>query len=166
MASYFFDSSAVVKRYYYEPGSQWVRSVCDPRTHPPLYLAQIAQVEVAAALRRAGRREGLHQSFVDSMVNLFDRHLALSDPSRSHLIYRLVPLSPAVLALAERLCNRYWNANPHSLRGLDAIQLAAALLAASAIKDELVFVTADVRLSAIAPLEGFQVINPIYPPHP
>lgn len=164
MASYYFDSSAIVKRYYHEPGSQWVRSICDPRTRPQLYLAQLAQVEVVAALRRTGRRNGLYRSFVDSMVNLFDRHLVQSDISQSHPVYRLVPLSPTVILLAERLCDRYWDVNPHSLRSLDAIQLAAGLLTATAIPEELVFVTADTRLAAIAPLEGFRVINPVFPP--
>jgi hypothetical protein len=55
MPSYFFDSSALVKRYHFEPGSAWVRSICDPRTRPPLYLSRPAQVEVVAALRRTGR---------------------------------------------------------------------------------------------------------------
>jgi predicted nucleic acid-binding protein len=164
MPSYFFDSSAIVKRYHFEPGSAWVRSICDPRTRPPLYLAQLAQVEVVAALRRTGRREQLHPSFVETMVNLFARHLALSDPTRSRPMYRLVPLAPTVLELAADLCNRYWDVHPHPLRSLDAIQLAAALLTAAAIPDELHLVTADTRLGAVAPLEGLTVVNPLAPP--
>ncbi|WIG60625.1 MAG: hypothetical protein OJF49_003373 [Ktedonobacterales bacterium] len=166
MPSYFFDSSAIVKRYHFEPGSPWVRSICDPRTRPPLYLAQLAQVEVVAALRQTGRRENLHPSFVDSMVSLFARHLILSDPARPTPMYRLIPLSAVVLELAAHLCNRYWNVQPYPLRSLDAIQLAAALLTATAISDELRFVTADTRLAAIAPLEGMTVVNPLTPPHP
>jgi predicted nucleic acid-binding protein len=166
VVGYFFDSSAIVKRYHYEPGSTWVRSICDPRTRPPLYLAQLAQVEVVAALHRTGRREQLHPSFVRSMVSLFERHLALSDPARPTPMYRLIPLSPTVVELAARLCSRYWDVSPHPLRSLDAIHLAAALLAAHAIADELIFVTADARLAAIAPSEGFRVINPVYPPRP
>lgn len=166
MVGYFFDSSAIVKRYHYEPGSAWVRSVCDPRTRPPLYLAQLARVEVVAARHRTGRREQLHPSFVYSIVNLFERHLALSDPARPTPMYRLIPLSPTVLELAARLCARYWDVNSHPLRSLDAIQLAAAMLAVQATGDELIFVTADARLAAIAPSEGFRVINPVYPPPP
>ena len=166
MPSYFFDSSAIVKRYHQEPGSLWVRSICNPRTRPSLYLAQLAHVEVVAALRRTGRREDLHPAFVDSLVNLFERHLALSDPARQTPLYRLIPLSSSVLTLAARLCNRYWDMHPYPMRSLDAIQLAAALLAATAIGDELILVTADTRLAAIAPLEGLQVINPLSPPHP
>ena len=70
------------------------------------------------------------------MVNLFERHLALSDPTRPMPMYRLIPLSPIVLELAARLCARYWDVSPHPLRSLDAIQLAAAMLAAHATVDE------------------------------
>jgi uncharacterized protein len=75
MPSYFLDSSALVKRYHQEPGSSWVHALCDPRTHPSLYLSQLAHVEVMAALRQTGRREGLHHSFVDAMMNIFERHM-------------------------------------------------------------------------------------------
>jgi predicted nucleic acid-binding protein len=166
MVRYFFDSSAIVKRYHQEAGSPWVHSVCDPRTRLPLYLAELARVEVVVGLRRTGRREGLHPSFVDTMVNQFERHLTLSDPTRPNPMYRLIPLSPVVLALAARLGNRYWESTPHPLRSLDAIQLAAGLSIARALPDEFIFVTADVRLAAIAPMEGFRVINPEYPPQP
>lgn len=166
MPSYFFDSSALVKRYHFEPGSAWVRSICDPRTRPPLYLAQLARVEVVAALRRTGRRENLHPSFVDTMVNLFGRHLVLSDPARPRPMYRLIPLSTAVLDLAAELCNRYWDVRPHPLRSLDAVQLAAAVLTATVIGEQLLLVTADIRLAAVAPQEGLTVVNPLNPPRP
>ena len=164
MASYFFDSSAIVKRYHHEPGIAWVRSICDPRTRPPLYVAQLAHVEVVAALYRTGRRENLHPSFIDSLVNIFERHLSMSAPSRHAPVYRVVPLSATVTDVAAFLCKRYQNVAPHPLRSLDAIQLATAMLAATASGDELMFVTADTRLAAIAALEGFTAINPVSPP--
>ena len=166
MASYFFDSSAIAKRYHREPGTDWVQSICDPRNHPPMYLSQLAQVEVVAALRRTGRHDQLHPSFVDVMVNTFERHLVLSDPSRARPMYLLVPLTAAILAFAGALCNKYWDIRPHPLRSLDALQLASALGVASTISDELFFVSADSRLAAIAPLEGLTVIHPAYTPHP
>jgi hypothetical protein len=162
--SYFFDSSAIVKRYHYEAGSPWVRSICDPRTHPPLYLAQLAHVEVVAALYRTGRRERLHPSFINSLVSIFERHLAMSDPSQRTPIYRIVPISITVTDLAAFLCKRYSGLSPHPLRSLDAIQLAAAMLAATASGEEIHFVTADIRLAEIATLEGFTVVNPVSPP--
>ncbi len=164
MSSYFLDSSALVKRYHREPGTPWIQRLCEPRTHPPLYLSSLAEVEVVAALRRAGRTQGLHVSFVDAMVARFERHLALSLPTSPSPVYRVVPLAPTVLTLAAALCTRYWAIQPHPLRSLDAIQLACALAAAADVPDELILVAADVRLAAIAPLEGLHVINPSYPP--
>lgn len=164
MPSYFFDSSAIVKRYHYEVGSSWVRGICDPRAHPPLYLAQLAQVEVVAALYRTGRRENMHPAFTDSLVSIFERHLAMSAPSRQTPMYRIVPLSATVMELAAFLCKRYRDVSPHPLRSLDAIQLAAAMLVATASGDEVQFVAADARLATIAALEGFTVVNPVSPP--
>lgn len=165
-SSYFFDSSAIVKRYHREAGTAWVQGVCEPRNHPPIYLAQLAEVEVVAALRRVGRHTGIRQSSIDAMQNTFERHLALSDPGRAFPVYRLITISPAILSLAAALCTRYWEMRPYPLRSLDAIQLACAIAIASGLPDELLFVTADARLLAIAPHEGFQVINPAFPPHP
>lgn len=166
MPSHFFDSSAIVKRYHREAGSDWVRATCESRARPPIYLSQLAEVEVIAALRRTGHGERLHPSYSDAMVNMFERHVALSDPARARPMYIFVPISPVVIALAAALCNRYAEASPYPIRSLDAIQLACALAAAIDSAEGLLFVTADVRLAAIAPLEGFSVIQPAYPPHP
>ncbi|HKV84402.1 MAG TPA: type II toxin-antitoxin system VapC family toxin [Ktedonobacterales bacterium] len=166
MPAYFFDSSAIIKRYHREPGTAWVQAICETRVHPPLFLSQLAQVEVVAALRRIGRTGGLHHSWVDAMIHRFERHIALSDPARANPLYRLVPVTPPIFALASDLCNQYWQAQPSPLRSLDAIQLACALAAATGLSDELVFITADARLGAIASAEGFRVVNPSFAPLP
>jgi len=95
--SYFFDSSAIVKRYHRERGTAWIQALCEPRAHPPLYLSGLAEVEVVAALRRAGRSQKLHPSLVDTMVARFERHLVLSAPTRVAAVYRLIPVAPAIL---------------------------------------------------------------------
>jgi len=71
------------------------------------------------------------------MVVRFERHLALSTSTSPSPVYRLIPLTPDVLALAAALCNGYWQAQPHPLCSLDAIQLACALAAVADISDEL-----------------------------
>lgn len=160
MTNYFFDSSAIVKRYSQEPGSTWVQAVCAPRRHAALYLSDIARVEVVAALRRLGRQPNVHASFVEKLVNAFTRHLALSAPGHVPPAYHLVPVTPSVLTLAARLCNHYWDLRPHPLRSLDAIQLASARAVAATLSEGLIVVTADVRLAAVAEVEGLRVINP------
>lgn len=52
MAVYFFDSSAVVKRYINETGTLWVQSIADPRSGNLIYIAAITSVEVVAAITR------------------------------------------------------------------------------------------------------------------
>jgi predicted nucleic acid-binding protein len=64
LASYFFDSSALVKRYATERGSAWVESLTDPRTGNRIYLAAITHVEVVAAIAR--KRKGLLLSTTDA----------------------------------------------------------------------------------------------------
>ena len=164
MPSYFFDSSAIVKRYHQEPGSPWVQSVCAPRRHATLYLSEIARVEVIAAVRRLERQPNVHSSFVDSLVNAFARHLALSTPGRAMPAYHLVPTVTSALELAASLCNHYWDLRPHPLRSLDAIQLASALAVAATLPEKLIVVTSDQRLAAIATTEGLRIVNPERPP--
>lgn len=146
MPAYFFDSSAIVKRYHRELGIAWVQVICEPRDHPPLYLSQFAQVEVTAALRRVGRTQSLHASYVDAVVQRFERHMVLSDAARAIPLYRMIPLTPPVLALAAELCNHYWQSQPYPLRSLDAVQLACAMATAVDVSEELVFVTVDAQL--------------------
>ena len=45
MAVYFFDSSALVKRYVQETGTAWVVGVLDPTAGNDLYMARIAGAE-------------------------------------------------------------------------------------------------------------------------
>jgi hypothetical protein len=52
VASYFLDSSAIVKRYLTELGSGWVRRITDPKAGNDIYLARITGVEVVSALVR------------------------------------------------------------------------------------------------------------------
>lgn len=166
MPRYFFDTSALVKRYYYEPGSAWVRATCESSAHPEIYISDLARVEVVSALRRAGQSDHLHSSFVDSMINSFERHLMRSSPSHRDPMYWLIPLSLGVLQLAATLCNVYSGRDVRPLRSLDAIQLACAIAEVPNVSDEIVFVTADIRLAVVAESEGFRVINPAFPPSP
>lgn len=41
--TYFFDSSAITKRYYREQGTSWVQAICTKRVRPIIYLSDIAR---------------------------------------------------------------------------------------------------------------------------
>lgn len=155
MSVYFFDSSAIVKRYYQEPGSNWVRAICGKRIRPLLFLSQLAQVEVVASLFKTGRIQGKHPSFIQSAVNRFNTDAA-------HRMYHITLVDPETVAVAAELCRIYSKVDPGPLRSLDAIQLAGASLLAASIDDDMLFVTADSVLGRVA--EGLVVVNPLSPP--
>lgn len=59
MASYFLDTSALVKRHVAETGHAWVRAVCDPSAGNTLFIAEIALVEAVATFSRMARETPL-----------------------------------------------------------------------------------------------------------
>jgi uncharacterized protein len=57
MNIYFFDSSALVKRYVPEPGTGWIQSLAMAGAGHQIFVARITWVEVLSALARR-QREG------------------------------------------------------------------------------------------------------------
>ncbi len=58
MADYYFDSSALVKRYINETGSTWVCGLFDPGLRHEAFIAAITPVEIIAAITRTRPRAG------------------------------------------------------------------------------------------------------------
>jgi predicted nucleic acid-binding protein len=111
VASFFVDSSAVVKRYVVEVGTTWVRSFMARAAGHDLFLARITGVEVVSALVR--RIPPVPTTQLVHTVAIFQHDL------RKH--FRLVATNQRLLNQAMLLAIR------HRLRGYDAVQLAAAL---------------------------------------
>lgn len=150
MAVYFFDSSALVKRYATETGSDWVMAITEPTAGHSIYIARITTVEVVSAMTRRQRGGSVSQTdAATAMVNF--RH------DLSHQ-YRVVEMTPTVLTRAMTL------AETHALRGYDAVQLATALIVhnmrAALGLPALVLVSADRDLNDAATTEGLTVDNP------
>jgi predicted nucleic acid-binding protein len=150
MATYFLDTSAVVKRYILERGQTWVLSLCDPAQGHDLYLSQAALVEVVAAICRRAREQSISITERDRLINVFRQ-----DGKDS---YNIWPVDTGLYNAAGDLCRSY------RLRAYDAVQLACAFalrqytLANQA--PEPIFVCADVGLLDIASKVGLQVENP------
>lgn len=58
MVPYFFDTSALVKRYAKEVGTAWVFSLVRPAAGNRLYLVRITGVELVSALIRGEPQAG------------------------------------------------------------------------------------------------------------
>ena len=114
MAAYFFDSSATVKRFAKEKGTNFVLDVMRPSAKNLIYAARITEVEVCAALSRRRKGKTLTADYATKAIarwqRVFDRNIFQ------------VKLTDAIFREAVRL------ADIHALRGYDSVQLACALL--------------------------------------
>lgn len=138
MSRYFLDSSALVKRYRNEVGSQWVLQLLSPQNH--LVIHRLSHIEVASAILRRNadaQAPAALTMFNNDVADVFDV-LEFND--------QLISTALAVVST-------------HRLRAADAIQLASALLSKSG-DQELILVSADDELNAAAATEGLQVENP------
>lgn len=155
MSDFFLDSSGLVKRYLTEIGTGWVRRITDPAYSNTIIVAEITQVEVAAALAARYRASGgISRAERDGAVRLLVRHFTTE--------YRPTPITRTVLDRAVNLTQI------HRLRGYDAVQLATALLVNDALLSAglpaLTFVAADNDLLVAARAEGLATDNPnLYP---
>ena len=151
MAAYFFDSSALVKRYVVESGTQWVRNLCNPTAGHSLYLVRIIGAEVVAALARRTRAGSLAPSTAQRVMAAF-RSDFVSAYFVSELTFALVDRAMDLVQI-------------YGLRGYDAVQLAAAVdVNAERHRYSLLPVTlisADSDLNQAAAAEELAVENPI-----
>lgn len=152
MATFFLDTSALVKRHVIEPGHAWVRAICIPRAGNTIVVAEIALVEVVATFSRMVRETPPRLTLIrrDRVIATFEARFLRQ--------YTIVQVDRTLLIHAATLCRT------HPLRAYDAVQLACALtrrdddLAAG--NPEPIFVSADVNLLAVAASEGLAVENP------
>lgn len=150
MAAYFFDSSAVVKRYVDETGTAWVLSVTAPAAGHAIYVARITGVEVVSALTRQARHGALSPTAAATTLTQF-RH----DFARQ---YHTIDITDTLIARAMAL------AETHALRGYDAVQCAAALVVHTYRQalgmPILTLVSADAALNTAAAAGGLLVADP------
>lgn len=150
MATLFFDSSGLVKRYIAETGTAWVQSLNDPRAGHDRVIAEITGAEMTAAVTRRLRRGDTTQADAAAALSDVDADFA-SD-------YFLLETSRARVREAMALTRT------HGLRGYDAVQLATALFLRDQCRalgqPDPVMITSDTELAAAAALEGLSVDDP------
>lgn len=167
MVSYFFDTSAIIKAYRFEPGTDWINGVIGQRPSPRIFISELARVEVPSALHRIEREKHIDEAMTNWAYNRFERDVRLSEPIYKHRKYIVLSLTSMIIERAAGLLEKYRRGSPNALRSLDAIQLACAIMArdtlAASEREEMAFVTADRQLMGSAGNEGFTAINPVFP---
>lgn len=146
MALLYLDTSALVKIYVNEPGSQLMRRMVLPAESNEIAISAITPVEFHSAIRRRQRAGDFDVGEADRIVNLFGAQLISG--------FLRTPVGDREFDLAIRMIAR------HYLRGYDAVQLAACLTLANSSVEEPVFVCADSRLLQAAEAEGLTVLDP------
>ena len=150
MTPYYLDTSALIKHYVAEPGSQWVEAVIFGSADTVSLTSRVTMVEVWSALARRRREASISPQDHADAVDAF-REDCLTR-------YRFVEFESPVIELAGQLLDR------HPLRAYDAVQLASALIISHALTEAglptPIFLSADDRLLTIARAEGIPSDNP------
>jgi len=150
---YYLDTSALVKRYVVEVGSDWVKGLYRA---PNRFLVTsiISLAEIGASLARKRRMGEMGETIYDRLLQTIREEF-----ERAHVV---MGIDRALMNLAVDLTMR------HPLRGYDAVHLASALLIpaqASPLHPILVtFVSADQTLLAATAVEGLAVEDPMAHP--
>jgi predicted nucleic acid-binding protein len=138
----FWDASAIVPLLIENTRSQSLRSLL--RADPIMAIWWVTQTECVSALARLEREGLLHEQSMTAAL------------SRLHELaknWEEVDPSDAVREAAARFLR------VHPLRAADALQMAAAFLAAEGRPSSLELVTLDERLAAAAQKEGFALAD-------
>lgn len=150
MASYYLDTSALVKAYTRETGTAWVSLLIEPARGHIIYTVRLTGPETVAALGRKARTGELTAATAAYAIGAFRR----SWRRHAHVVSVTVALAEQAMDLAVR----------YGLRGYDAVHLAAALLIANRQRDvglsALTFVSADTDQRQAALAEGLLIENP------
>lgn len=154
MADFYLDTSALVKYYHTEFGSEWIRELIDARDlneHPlhTIFISEIAIAKAAAAFALLARTGQVEIALRDAML----RDLRRDTVAR----YQTIEPTRARIEAAADLTQR----NP--LKGYDAIQLASALALQNTLREfeaTLIFVASDKQLLQAAQTESLLTKNP------
>jgi len=134
----YLDTSALVKLYVDEEGSEAVREAC-ARAHI-IPTSRLAHVETRAAFARAYHEKWIRKERYQTM---------LEDFYQDWESYFVLEITEDLVRQAGDLAER------HQLRALDAIHLASALLVRDQTQREAQFFCFDHKLRRAAKKEGF-----------
>ena len=139
--NFYFDTSALMKKYIDETGSDCVVSLM--KDADEIFLSLITEIEAHSTCRRLLAEKAISEKDYENLIRELDTDFQY---------YTFIPLDETVTRIARSLVNT------HQLRSLDSIQLASAIL----IRDEIdAVVVCDDRIIRAGEGEGVNVINPV-----
>ena len=142
----FFDTSALVKYFHYESGTEIVTQLIDSKENQ-IWVLDIARIEFFSALSRRFRIKEIDKNQYDEINTLFEAKSS---------VFNIIITDTAIIQLAEKLIKDI--AKTSGLRTLDALHLAAYIFSCDT---NWKFVTSDQILCDIVKFLGHDFINPL-----
>ena len=147
MAIYYLETSALVKLYVREAGTDRLLALTGRSSGNRFAILALSRVEFHSAVRRRERAGEIPAAIAAELLGTFERHVEGTFVTQTVTDYLL----DQALMLIDR----------HPLRAFDAVQLAAYLvLKNSAGGDVPVFVCSDQALLSAATQEGLPTFDP------
>jgi predicted nucleic acid-binding protein len=140
----YLDSSALIKRYLKEIGTDVVNSIIiSPKVKA---TSKLTYPEIFSAFARKHRANEISHGLLQSAINKFESDWAL--------LY-VIEFNDEMLQPIKQVSQRY------PLRAADTVHLASALWLRSSAKIDVTFVASDSRLLEAAQGENLQIVNPL-----
>lgn len=149
--SFYFDSSALAKRYVPETGSDLVDEILDNVSGRRICLLNVGAGEVVSILVRKKNTGEIEAADFDELLLDFNSEIAHRHAVRKMAVKNRLAISAFPLIVT------------HSINSTDAIALKSALTIADTLRergDDLVLVSSDQRLLRAAQAEGLTTFNP------
>jgi predicted nucleic acid-binding protein len=147
LALYYLETSALVKLYVYETGTDRLLGLTASDAKHRFAILSLAQIEFRAAIRRRQRGGEIPDPAANELIESFSRHVEGK--------FLIQSFSDSLVDVASALIDSY------PLRGHDAAQLAGYLVLRSLSgNEEPIFVCSDKVLLAAARNEGCVVLDP------
>lgn len=139
----YVDSSALVKKYVREPGSDRVHKLL--AQSGMTVTAKQAYPELLAGLNRKRREQGITEKAYRE---------ALADFESDWLALLIIEFQDELLPLIKQLTTK------HALKGADSVHLASALWIQKATREKVSFIASDLQLLRAAKAEKLEIVNP------
>ena len=152
MNKYILDTSAIVKRYHVEDGSDIIDGLFT-QAELEFVISDISIIEFYSVLSLKVRVGEIDEENFVSLRKLFSQDIKRG-------LYEVVEFTNAEKLESTKLLLKY--AKKHSLKTLDAIQLS--VMKAVKRPEVKAVICADEKFCKVITLEGFRVINPIKDP--
>lgn len=137
----FFDTSALIKKYIFEEGSNKVDKLMEKAD--TVIVSAITEIETHSAFKRLLTEKAISDNDYKTLINEFN----IDYPYFTHIFF-----DSAIASNAKILIEKY------QLKTLDSIQLGTAIL----LKNDIdYFVACDYKLLKAGTKEGLKIINPI-----